>query len=202
MSPPPVWGVLLAAGEGRRFRAAGGGDKLMHPDADGVPLALACARRLRAALQPDRGDRVLVVVRPGKDVLRRLLEDEGFAVLASPASERGMGASLASAMAVLPADAPFMVALADMPCIAPGSYIGVRDALRAGASLVQPRHADRPGHPVGFAGRWQVELAGLDGDVGARGLLQAHAAEVLGLAVDDPGILRDVDLPTQLATPA
>jgi len=48
-------GILLAAGFSRRF----GANKLLHPLADGIPIALAAARRLRAAL-PE----VLAVVNP------------------------------------------------------------------------------------------------------------------------------------------
>jgi len=200
VSAPPVWGLLLAAGEGQRFRAAGGGDKLLHL-IEGEALVLASAQRLRAALMLECGDQMRVVLRPGSDALQSLLEARGFEVFLSPTAERGMGASLASAMSVLPADAAFMVALADMPFIAVHSYARVRDALREGASIVQPRYQGQPGHPVGFAARWRAELAQLDGDTGARGLLHSHGDQVLKLALDDPGILRDIDLPTQLADP-
>jgi molybdenum cofactor cytidylyltransferase len=54
-------------------------------------------------------------------------------------------------------------------------------------------HRGRRGHPVGFAASCRDELLGLTGDAGARGVLQRHAAEVVAVEVDDPGILQDVD---------
>jgi molybdenum cofactor cytidylyltransferase len=42
------------------------------------------------------------------------------------------------------------------------------------------------------------ELQALGGDQGARTLLAAHGAELELIAVDDPGVLRDVDTPADL----
>jgi molybdenum cofactor cytidylyltransferase len=43
---PSCAGILLAAGQGTRF----GTNKLLHPLADGTPMAVACARTLRSVL--------------------------------------------------------------------------------------------------------------------------------------------------------
>ena len=51
-----ICAILLAAGSGSRF----GGDKLLHPLADGTPIGVQAARNLLAAA-PD----VIAVVRPG-----------------------------------------------------------------------------------------------------------------------------------------
>jgi len=42
-------------------------------------------------------------------------------------------------------------------------------------------------------------MSELSGDVGARSLIERHAAHVRTLAVDDPAILLDVDTPAALA---
>jgi molybdenum cofactor cytidylyltransferase len=52
---------------------------------------------------------------------------------------------------------------------------------------------------VAFGARFLPELGALDGDRGARDLLLQHPAAVQELPVDDPGILRDVDRPADLA---
>ena len=59
-----IVGLLLAAGQGRRF----GGDKLLHPLADGTPMAVASARRLRSACPHS-----IAVLRPEQQVLAGLL---------------------------------------------------------------------------------------------------------------------------------
>jgi molybdenum cofactor cytidylyltransferase len=65
--------------------------------------------------------------------------------------------------------------------------------------IVQPTLDDVPGHPVGFSADLFAALQALEGDEGARRVLHSHADAVLRVAVDDPGILRDLDTPDQIA---
>ena len=185
----PLVGILLAAGSGSRF----GSDKLLHPLTDSTPLALAAARRLRPAC-----DRVLAVLRPGSDALAERLAAEGFERVVSAASLHGMGHSLAAGVRAAPDAAGWLIALADMPFIAPASYDCVATALRAGSSIVVPEYRGRRGHPVGFARQWGAQLARLTGDEGARRIVTAFPDAVVRCEVDDPGIVRDVDRATDL----
>lgn len=185
-------GVLLAAGSGSRF----GSNKLLHPLLTGVPIAVTAARRLRATLP-----RCIAVVRPGAGELAALLAAEGFEIAVCANADEGMGASLACvAQAAGTADA-YLVALADMPFIRASSMEAVRDALIDGVALAAPYFRSRRGHPVGIAGRFRDELLAARGDEGARQLLQAHAAELLKIPVGDPGVIRDIDTPADLAPP-
>jgi molybdenum cofactor cytidylyltransferase len=52
---------------------------------------------------------------------------------------------------------------------------------------------------VGLAAGFRDHLLGLRGDEGARRLLRAHAGRMVRVDVDDPGVLRDVDWPGDLA---
>ena len=186
----PIVGILLAAGSGSRF----GSDKLLHPLADATPLALVAARRLRPAC-----DRALAVVRPGSDKLAELLAAEGLELVVSAASLHGMGHSLASGVRAAADAAGWVVALADMPYIAPASYGCVATALRAGSSIVVPEYRGRRGHPVGFAKQWGEQLSALSGDEGARRIVTAFPEAIVRCEVDDPGIVRDVDQVADLA---
>jgi molybdenum cofactor cytidylyltransferase len=187
-----VQGLLLAAGRGQRFGAE---PKLLRPLADGRPLVLHALQRLRDALQAPP----LVVLRAGDEPLAALLREQGAAVVVTADAERGMGASLAAGARAVADDAAILVALGDMPAIAPSTYAAVLRTLRCGAAIVQPRCKGLPGHPVGFAANWLPQLRALDGDTGARPLLRAYAARVTALPVDDAGCLLDVDTPQDLA---
>lgn len=189
--PPPLYGLLLAAGQGQRFRAAGGQDKLCTPGPSGLPLALSAVRQLCQAPL----DRVLVVVRPDNLGLIELLHGQPVQLHRSDWAQHGMGASLADGARQLPDGAAVVVALADMPALAASTLAAICQALRAGASMVQPVYAGQPGHPVGFAPVWLPLLRQLHGDQGARSLLRQHADLVLRLPVNDPGCVQDVDTP-------
>ncbi|NRF88788.1 NTP transferase domain-containing protein, partial [Burkholderia gladioli] len=92
----------------------------------------------------------------------------------------------------------WLVALGDMPWVAPASIRAVARELASGRNTIAaPHHQGRRGHPVAFAAVHRDALAALDGDTGARALLLAH--EVAEVEVDDPGVLRDVDTRDDLA---
>ncbi len=201
-----VVGILLAAGRGERFDASGRQLKLLAARGVGAdphePLAVAAARALRAAVGS-----VIAVVRPGREPgqarLHGLLAALGCVLVeCAPArrEDEGMGRSIACGVAARPQAAGWIIALADMPSIAPATIAAVRAAIAAGAASAAPCFRGRRGHPVGFGASCGAELAALDGDAGARALLLRHPPQLI--AVDDPGILFDVDRPGDLPSAA
>lgn len=184
-----IVGILLAAGTGSRF----GGDKLLHPLPDGVAIAAHAARNLLAA-----GLNVTAVVRPGDFPLADMLEQEGCAVTVCPGAARGMGASLAHAIASERGADGWVVALADMPKIAPATIRSVATAVAEGSRIVAPQFESQRGHPVGFGVALLGELLALDGDQGARTILEKHRDALQLLACADPGVLYDIDRKTDV----
>jgi len=191
-----VVAILLAAGSATRF----GSDKLLHALPHHVPIAIQAARHLRVVFEQN----VFAVIRPEAKELSDLFRKEGCKVVVCENAAEGMGASLACAVraanAVGPADA-FLVALADMPFIRSSTIAAVRDALAAGAPLVAPYFRARRGHPVGLASIFRNELEALEGDEGARKIISANEKSLLKIPVGDPGVLRDIDTPGDLAPP-
>lgn len=185
-------GLLLAAGSASRF----GSDKLSHALPHGVSIAVQAARALRLELP-----RVIATVRPGADALSAALQGEGCEVVVCENAAEGMGASLACAARAAGRAAGYLVALGDMPFVRRTSVAAVRDALAGGAALVAPYFRTRRGHPVGIAGRYFDELLSLKGDEGAKRLLAQHEALLVKIPVGDPGVVRDIDTPGDLAPP-
>ncbi len=185
-----IVGLLLAAGQGRRF----GADKLRQPLADGTPVAVAAARALKAACPES-----IAVLRPEQDELAGLIEAEGLTVIRSAAAHDGMGHSLAAGVAASPDADGWLVALADMPRIRVATHRSVADAIANGAALAAPTYAGQRGHPVGFAARWRDALMALEGDEGARSIIRSNAGLLHAIGTDDPGVLQDVDTPADLA---
>jgi molybdenum cofactor cytidylyltransferase len=95
----------------------------------------------------------------------------------------------------------YLIALADMPFVRPSSIAAVREALERGAPLAAPYFRARRGHPVGVSGSFQTELAALSGDEGARRLLAENERKLVKVPIGDPGVIRDIDRPADLAPP-
>lgn len=184
-----IVGILLAAGRSSRF----GSDKLLHPLADGTPVAQCSAERLGAVV-----DRLIAVVPPRAERLMPLLAAAGAEPLVNGRTALGMGTSLACGVCASAEADGWLIALADMPFIAPATLAAVAAALRAGAPIVAPSRDGRTGHPVGFRHRFYGDLADLDGDRGARALLQRERRQLVTIPVDDAGIHVDIDVPADL----
>ena len=178
--------LLLAAGLGTRFDPAGIQNKLLAPLADGTPVACAAAHALLTILP-----HVTAVVRPGAEALAHALNDMGCDVVFSADAERGMGASLAAGVRATEEAEGWIVALADMPWVAPTTIEEIARRVDSGASIVAPLYRGRRGHPVGFGPMHRDALSSLDGDVGARRILEA--ADVTPIDVEDAGVLADID---------
>jgi len=185
-----IVGLLLAAGSASRF----GSDKLRYALPHGVPIAVQSARTLRAEI-PE----VFVVVRT--KAADATFEEEGCKVAVCENADEGMGVSLACAARAAGARDGYVVTLADMPFIRRTSIAAVRQALEQGAAIAAPYFRARRGHPVGIAGRFYEHLIKLDGDEGARRLLAENERSLVKIPVGDPGVVRDIDRPEDLAPP-
>ncbi len=191
-APPRVAAVVLAAGMGRRM---GGANKLLEP-VGGVPIV----SRVVDALLASRARPIFVVLGHESDAVRRGLEGRDVHFVTNPRFEEGLGASLRAGIeAVMSADGPTvdgaLVALGDMPFLRADHVDTLIAAFDPNGpfSVCVPVHERKRGHPVLWSSRHFPEMRKLEGDVGARSLLDAHADAVLAVPVDDPAIHTDVD---------
>lgn len=188
-------GILLAAGRGRRFDPSGVQNKLLQPLADGphagLPVVVAAATNMLAALP-----RVLAVVRADDTQVARALGALGCEVRVCHDADTGMAASLTCAIAHVRGAPGWLIALGDMPWIEPATIAALSHAIADGARIAVPVCQGRRGNPVAFSAVHLPLLLALDGDQGARSIVQSHAVQEV--AVADGGILRDIDTPDDL----
>lgn len=190
-------GILLAAGRGKRFDPSGASNKLLQildsGDCAGQPVVVASAGHLLAALT-----RVVAVVRPGDDRVAALLGALGCEVRVCDNADLGMGESLVTAIEYARGAEGWLIALGDMPWVQPATLQALATAVEQGAHIAAPVHGGRRGNPVAFSSYHLPLLLALDGDQGARAIVNSHA--VSEVAVDDAGVLHDVDTPADLQT--
>lgn len=205
---PPVWGILLAAGQGTRYQKAHPGeDKLLAPLPNAAKPSTVLAHSLLALAA--QTERTAVIIHPDQKrryqqllQIKHSLAQQGhpLTILTDEQCLDGMGASLASVarhwlQTIKTAPYGVLVALADMPWIQPASYQAVAQALRLHA-IAAPYYRQKRGHPVGFQWALLPQLATLKGDQGARTLLKNHGCHQIATA--DPGVLMDIDHPEDL----
>ena len=182
-------GILLAAGSSRRF----GSDKLIQSLPNGQFVAIQAYNNLRQAT-----DQVLVVVKPDNQSLITQLQSADADIVLCLNTEQGMGNSLACGIRASLEAKGWVIALADMPWIKPGTIKQITNELNSGAAIIAPIWQGQRGHPVGFSAIFGSELAQLQGDTGAKSLIQANIHHLKLIDCNDPGILQDIDYPADL----
>ncbi len=186
-----IFGVLLAAGLSSRM-----GRPKQLLEWGGRPLV----RHVAEAALASRLAGLVVVLGAEAEAARGALEGLGGPVqtVESPDYASGQAASLRSGLSSLPASASAaVVLLVDMPLVGPAlidrliaEYEAYPDAV-----AVVPRHRGRRGNPALLAAALFDELRGLEGDTGARAVLERHGERVRWLDVDDPAVITDADTP-------
>jgi CTP:molybdopterin cytidylyltransferase MocA len=201
---PRVAALVLAAGAGRRFIAAGGVGPKVLARIDGRPLvAHVLDLAAHAGLSP-----VILVVAPDSHDIHSLVDDDAdVRIVVNPDPTAGMATSVATGLDAFEDSDPdveaCVVLLADQPKLDPSVVSEVMAAaLRSGAPA-RARYSDGPGHPVVLPrAHWAALTGGLRASVdverGARDLLAGLGSiEIvipgpMPVDVDEPDDLRAV----------
>jgi molybdenum cofactor cytidylyltransferase len=184
--------IVLAAGRGSRF--LGTDHKLSQRLGTATVLAMTLRHAIASTLPV-----VVVTTARFADQARLSVAARDVVVLPDVGDNAvlGMGYSIAAGVAARPDAAGWVILPADMPLVQPSTVQAVAQQL-ATHPIVYAQHRGRRGHPVGFATELYSELVVLTGDEGARRLVARYPA--LGLELEDPGVLIDVDTEADLAT--
>jgi len=189
----PVGAIVLAAGRSTRM----GPDHKLLADLGGTPVIAHVVDAIAAAELPAP---LVVLGHRAAEVRAALGERPAIYVVAADFA-KGMSRSLRAGLAAIPAGwGAAIVALGDMPAVDATTYSALVEALRGPAGVAVPTWNGKRGNPVGWGRAHWPALAAVTGDGGGKALLAGLSDRVVEVAVDDPGILTDVDTPEALAT--
>jgi CTP:molybdopterin cytidylyltransferase MocA len=164
-------GLLLAAGEGRRF----GGPKALARDDDGTSWLLRSVRALSPCAE------IVVVLGAEAERAAALLPMSVSRIRADDWAE-GMGASLRAGLEALARTEhdTALVSLVDLPDVDAAVVARLVGAARGRADLARAAYDGVPGHPV-LLGRdhWAGVVSSATGDRGARDYLAAHDVDLV-----------------------
>lgn len=184
--------LILAAGQSSRMR---GRDKLSETVKDLPLLRLQCLRALATGA-------AAFVALPAADTLRTaLIRDLDVQILRVKNAALGLGETLRSAVAQLPACGAFMVIPADLVDIESADMTAVMRARQSHPGLKIWQGTTRngkPGHPVIFDASLRTAFATLSGDMGAREIVKNHINHTCYVQLG-PQALLDLDTPEEWA---
>jgi molybdenum cofactor cytidylyltransferase len=171
-----IAGLLLASGSARRF----GANKLIEP------LGGVAVVRWAADTMADAVDELFVVVADDGLDVRDALAGLVVRFVINREAHAGLSSSIRAGVAALPPDAEAVViALGDQPLLDRDVVSRLIARWRqGGASAVAPSYTDGRGHPVLFGAALFPAMQSLEGDRGARVLLDGLGGELANVPVD------------------
>lgn len=187
-----VWGVLLAAGQSRRM---GAHNKLLASFND-VPLV----RRTGAELAKAHIKGAVAVLGHEAERVKTALDGLGLGVAINGAYQEGLSTSLKTGISALPEEASgALIMLADMPQIGSEDINRLVDAFvkAGGNSVVRATHNGKRGNPVILPRVLFAEVARLEGDTGARHVVEQGLVSVIDVETGAAAHI-DVDTPEAL----
>ena len=159
---------------------------------------LQCLGRVLDNVHAAGLDDIVVVLGAHADEIRRQVRFAGERVVVNSDYAQGMSTSIQAGLRAL-ADGTegAMIVLADQPYVTARTMgLLAAEFRRTHPPALAPSFDGRRGNPVVIGAALFPELMELRGDAGFRAIAGRHT--VAELAVDDPGVLIDVDQPSDL----
>jgi molybdenum cofactor cytidylyltransferase len=181
-----IAGIILAAGEGRRF-----GQCKALALLDGITFLEAVALRLK-----EIGCNPIIVVggRYPDDIIdeAKRLEIE-CAINAD--WKQGQFTSLKTGLSHIKGDVcGAFVTLVDHPFVASETYSLMKDAFaKFPQKIIIPVHDHKRGHPIVIPGTIMRQIVESTNDSNLRDIIKNHEAIVIQFRCGDPGVLKDID---------
>jgi molybdenum cofactor cytidylyltransferase len=186
-----IEGILLAAGESRRM---GFPKPLLRLNGETFLVHIAASMLVTV-------ERLIIVVGAHREAVTASVPvDKRISVIENPDYALGQLSSIRVGLRAVSADADgAIVHLVDHPTVLPETFgLLVREYQSSGKAILVTRCRGHRGHPVLFDRSIFDELYRAPLDGGARGVVKADEHRVFYVDVEDPGVVLDLDTPTDL----
>lgn len=147
-------------------------------------------------------DKIIVVVGYCAAEIIKTLKDKPVKWVINEEYETGMASSLRAGIKALQEEERIcLIGLGDTPLLQVST---IKDIIKThrkyGNKVVAPYYRGKKGHPILITSELYAELLNVQGDVGARTVINAQYDEVYPLEVDDEGVIIDLDTPESYRT--
>ena len=179
--------ILLAAGQSKRMNTE---NKLVKK-IKGIPL-IKCA--LNNILKSSVNE-IVIVLGYQSEIIEKLIDkNDKIKFVFNSNFETGMASSIRKGVENLSkkTDA-FFISLGDMPSINYDTYDQLIEC-KKNQKIIVPMFKGQKGNPVLFPKSFEKIMLSIQGDCGAKKILENNKKQVLNIEINDPGIIKDIDV--------
>lgn len=186
MKKNKIYGLILAAGQGRRAGLA----KLSRYIGESTMLEHVAKIVANSDLE-----RTIMITGYEDSFADKIARKYDFLTCHNENYMKGMSTSLKTGIKFLPENCQAVVIiLGDMPYIKSSTINMLVSAFKSdGKDIIIPVYKNKIGHPLLMSLKYKEQILNIQGDKGARDVIKNNLQNVKYLDVNDEGILIDID---------
>ena len=176
--------ILLAAGQSKRMN----GENKLTKEIQGIPLIKLSVKNILASSI----DELIIVLGYQKWIIEKLIDkNEKIKFVFNKDFESGMASSIKAGLNHLSNNTEaFFICLGDMPMVNQEVYnLLIRS--RNNKEIIVPTYKGQQGNPVLFFKSIKEKIMTIQGDVGAKKILELNKGKILNVEINNQSIKKD-----------
>ena len=176
--------ILLAAGQSKRMD----GENKLTKKIRGIPLIKHSVKNILASSV----DELIVVLGYQKEIIEKLIDkNDKIKFVFNNNFESGMASSIKIGLNNLSEKTEaFFICLGDMPMINQDVYNQLIRS-RNNKEIIVPTYKGQQGNPILFSKSMKSIIISIEGDIGAKKILEQNKDKILKVKIDDINITKD-----------
>ncbi len=179
--------ILLSAGQSKRMN----GENKLVKKIQGIPLIKHSVRNILASSI----DELIIVLGHQKEILEKLIDkNEKIKFVFNKDFGSGMASSIKTGLNHLSEKTEaFFICLGDMPMVNKNIY-NLLIKSKNNKEIIVPTYKSEQGNPVLFSKSMKKEIMTIEGDVGAKKILELNKDKILNIETNDQGITKNFNM--------
>ena len=179
--------ILLAAGQSKRMN----GENKLTKEIQGIPLIKLSAKNILASSINE----MIVVLGHQKEVIEKLIDkSEKIKCVFNKDFESGMASSIKAGLNHLSNNTDaFFICLGDMPMVSHDIYNKLIKS-KNNKEIIVPTFKSEQGNPVLFSKSMRKKIMTIEGDVGAKKILELNKDKILNIETNDNGVTMNFNI--------
>ena len=176
--------ILLAAGQSKRMY----GENKLVKKIQGIPLIKLSVKNILASSI----DELIIVLGYQKEIIKKLIDkNEKIKFVFNKDFGSGMASSIKTGINHLSEETEvFFICLGDMPMVNKNIY-NLLIKSKNNKEIIVPNYKGQQGNPVLFSKSTKEKIMTIQGDVGAKKILELNKDKILNVEISDQSIRKD-----------